>query len=81
MVKGSHKASYYTELVNGHLKRIQKLKKDSHIYSSEEERRTKEQKLIDAYSEYNNHVKPQLENSGIDYHKYNSRIEDLIESV
>jgi 6-phosphogluconolactonase/glucosamine-6-phosphate isomerase/deaminase len=81
MVKGSHKASYYTELANGYLKRIERLKKESHIHTSEEERHTKEQKLIDAYNEYNNHIKPQLVESGIEYHRYNSKIEKIINSI
>ncbi len=73
--------NHYTDLANRCLENIEKLKKDSLAYSSPEEKKMKTQKLLDAYQSYINNVKPQLENSGIEYHKYNSRIETIIQSA
>ncbi len=73
--------NHYTDLANRCLKNIEELKKDSKIYSSPKEKRDKEQKLLDAYQSYVNNVRPQLEDSGIEIHKYNSRIETIIKSV
>jgi len=73
--------NHYTDLANRCLENIEKLKKDSKIHSNPKEKRDKEQKLLDAYQSYVNNVRPQLEDSGIEIHKYNSRIENIIQSV
>lgn len=62
--------NYYTDLANRTLEKIQALKKES-----------KKQELLNAYGNYVTKVKPQLEESGIEYHLYDNKIESIIRSV
>ena len=75
------KPSHYIELANEYLEKIEKLKEDSNNHSSLREKRIKEQKLIDTYNEYRTRIRPQLEDSGIELHKYDSRIERIVNSI